>query len=106
MRRIWEPASEAVGLNGVTPHDLRASHASWLYDEGWSPVEIAARLGHSKATVTTKHYARRMVGRDLEIAKGLDQLHAGVSRDDVARGLHAADAGTGQAQKETPESAL
>ncbi len=60
-------------------------------DEGWSPVEIAARLGHSKATVATKRYARGMVGRDLEIAKGLDQLHAGVSRDDVARGLHAGD---------------
>ena len=64
MRRAWYPP----------PHDLRASHASWLYDEGWSPVEIAARLGHSKATVTTKHYARRMHGRDVEIAAGLDVM--------------------------------
>ena len=54
MRRVWGPACEATGLS-LTPHDLRASHATWLYDAGWSPVEIAARLGHSKATVTTKH---------------------------------------------------
>jgi len=72
----------------VTPHDLRASHASWLYDQGWSAVEIAARLGHSKATVTTKHYARPMVGRAVEIAAGLDALRADASSHGVARGLH------------------
>ncbi|MGH8868827.1 MAG: tyrosine-type recombinase/integrase [Actinomycetes bacterium] len=75
MRRVWNPAKERAGLPDVTPHDLRATHATWLYDMGWSPVEIAARLGHSKATVTTKHYARRVVGRDVEIAAGLDALH-------------------------------
>jgi integrase len=74
MRRVWSPACEAAGLS-LTPHDLRASHATWLYDAGWSPVEIAARLGHSKATVTTKHYARRVVGRDVEIADGLDRVY-------------------------------
>ncbi len=71
MRRIWYPACAVAGLT-ATPHDLRASHATWLYDAGWSPVEIAARLGHAKATVTTKHYARRVAGRDVEIAAGLD----------------------------------
>jgi integrase len=74
--RVWYPARTATGLEKVTPHDLRASHATWLYDMGWSPVEIAARLGHSKATVTTKHYARRVVGRDVEIAAALDAAHA------------------------------
>jgi len=64
-RRAWR-----VGL-AARPHDLRASHATWLYDAGWSPVEIAARLGHSSASVTTKHYARRVVGRDVQIATGL-----------------------------------
>lgn len=74
MRRVWAPAVLAAGLDGMTPHDLRASHASWLYDQGWSPVEIGARLGHSRATVTTKHYARPMVGRDREIAVQLDAV--------------------------------
>ena len=71
MRRIWYPACTIAHVS-ATPHDLRASHATWLYDAGWSPVEIAARLGHAKATVTTKHYARRVAGRDVEIAAGLE----------------------------------
>ncbi|MGW5363864.1 hypothetical protein [Actinopolymorpha pittospori] len=35
---------------------------------GLVPVEIAARLGRSRVTMTTRHYTRRMVGRDVEIA--------------------------------------
>ncbi len=88
LHRVWTPAVKAAGLD-ARPHDLRASHAPWLYDAGWSPVEIAARLGHSKATITTKHYARRVVGRDVEIAAGLDLVHASSasSGTDVARGV-------------------
>lgn len=73
LTRVWRPACAVVGID-ATPHDLRATHATWLYDQGWSPVEIAARLGHSRATVTTKHYARSVVGRDVEIAARLDEL--------------------------------
>lgn len=73
LTRVWRPACVIVGID-ATPHDLRATHATWLYDQGWSPVEIAARLGHSRATVTTKHYARSVVGRDVEIAARLDEL--------------------------------
>lgn len=72
MRRVWHPASATAEIK-ATPHDLRATHASRLYDQGWSPVEIAARLGHDRATVTTKHYARSITGRDVEIAERLDQ---------------------------------
>lgn len=72
MRRVWHPAAADAGL-AATPHDLRATHASWLYDQGWSPVEIATRLGHDSANVTTKHYARAISGRDVEIAQRLDE---------------------------------
>jgi integrase len=88
-RRIWHPACQAAGLTGVTPHDLRASHATWLVDGGWSVMDVAARLGHSKATVTTRHYARTVEGRDQELATGLDALHGGVSGADRARSGHA-----------------
>ncbi|MCZ3387071.1 MAG: site-specific integrase [Actinomycetia bacterium] len=73
LTRVWRPACAVVGID-ATPHDLRATHSTWLYDQGWSPVEIAARLGHSRATVTTKHYARSVVGRDVEIAARLEEL--------------------------------
>lgn len=44
MRRAWLPAVAATGLVGVTPHDLRATHASWVIDEGGSVMDAAARL--------------------------------------------------------------
>lgn len=98
MRRVWYPACSQVGIE-ATPHDLRATHATWLYDMGWSPVEIGGRLGHSSATVTTKRYARRVAGRDVEIAAGPDAMHQGSypapasSRGTrVARGLYSVPA--------------
>ncbi|MGH3356614.1 MAG: tyrosine-type recombinase/integrase [Nocardioidaceae bacterium] len=95
MRRVWYPACSAAGVS-ATPHDLRATHATWLYDAGWSPVEIAARLGHAKATVTTKHYARRVAGRDVQIASGLDQTFKGTTQTSGghAEGTRDAAAGT------------
>jgi integrase len=55
LRRAWQPAILATGLHGVTPHDLRATHASWVIDEGGSVMDAAARLGHVAGTVTTRH---------------------------------------------------
>jgi len=71
--RVWQPAMTAAGLAGVTPHDLRATHASWVIDEGGSVMDAAARLGHAAGTVTTRHYARPVRGRDAEIADRLDE---------------------------------
>lgn len=73
MRRAWLPAVAATGLVGVTPHDLRATHASWVIDEGGSVMDAAARLGHAAGTVTTRHYARPVLGRDAEFAERLNR---------------------------------
>ena len=81
MRRHWQPAVKAIGLTGLTPHDLRASHASWLVDDAWSVLDVAARLGHSQASVTTRHYARPMPGRDRDLAARLDELHQQARRE-------------------------
>ena len=76
LRRVWRPAITGAGLPGVTPHDLRATHASWVIDEGGSVMDAAARLGHAAGTVTTRHYARPVHGRDAEIADRLDESAA------------------------------
>lgn len=68
LHRVWQPAVEAANLSGVTPHDLRATHASWVVDSGGSALDAAARLGHGTASVTTKHYARVVSGRDADVA--------------------------------------
>lgn len=88
MRRTWKPAVAKAGLTGVTPHSLRASHGSWIVDTGGSVLDAAARLGHSSASVTTRHYARAVKGRDAEIAA---RFEAGVGagfETDRARSGH------------------
>jgi integrase len=57
----------------VTPHDLRATHASWVADSHGILV-AARRLGHANASVTTRHYARAMDDRDAQVAVHLDRL--------------------------------
>lgn len=76
FRRRFVQAVEAAGLGDVTPHDLRATHATWVADSHGVLV-AARRLGHSNASVTTRHYARPVDGRDAEVARHLDQLGSG-----------------------------
>lgn len=70
-RRHFDPAVTAAGLSDVTPHDLRASHGSWVADKH-GVMTAARRLGHSNGSVTTRHYARPVPGRDAEVAEAMD----------------------------------
>lgn len=76
FRRRFEQAVAAAGLGDVTPHDLRATHATWLADSH-GVLAAARRLGHSNASVTTRHYARAVDGRDAEVAQHLDWIGTG-----------------------------
>ncbi|MEV7227268.1 tyrosine-type recombinase/integrase [Polymorphospora sp. NPDC051019] len=73
FRRRFNRAVTAAGLDGVTPHDLRATHASWVADTH-GVLLAARRLGHANASVTTRHYARPVDGRDAEVARHLDKI--------------------------------
>src|SRR4051812_23393375 len=73
FRRRFRRAVAAVGLEDVTPHDLRATHASWVADSH-GVMTAARRLGHANASVTTRHYARPIDGRDAQVARHLDKL--------------------------------
>ena len=74
--RTWhfDKAVEAAGLKDVTPHDLRATHATWVADRH-GVMAAAKRLGHSNASVTTRHYARVVDGRDAEVAQTMHAEH-------------------------------
>lgn len=72
-RWTWDPAVLTAGLGGVTPHDLRATCATWVADSN-GILEAAKRLGHARTSVTTRHYARPVVGRDRDVAGRLEQL--------------------------------
>src|SRR5438552_1657729 len=66
------PAVRATGLVDVTPHDLRASHATWVAQRH-GVMAAAARLGHAHASVTTRHYARTFEGQDRTVADDFDE---------------------------------
>lgn len=40
------------GVKRIRIHDLRHSHVAYLIELGFSPVEIAERLGHESISVT------------------------------------------------------
>lgn len=71
-------ALAAAGLSDVTPHDLRATQATRVADSHGVMV-AARRLGHANASVTTRHYARAVDGRDADIARHLDHLGSGTA---------------------------
>ncbi|MFG2099328.1 tyrosine-type recombinase/integrase [Micromonospora echinaurantiaca] len=79
FRRRFLAAVRSAGLGDVTPHDLRAAHASWVADSHGVLV-AARRLGHANASVTTRHYARAVDGRDAEVAQHLDASRAKPTR--------------------------
>jgi integrase len=55
-RRRFEPACSAADLAATRPYDLRHSFASLMIQAGYSPVELAAELGHAP-TLTLNTYA-------------------------------------------------
>lgn len=57
VRSAIARACEKHKLPRYSPHDLRHLHASRLLADGWSPADVAARLGHSSPALTLSVYA-------------------------------------------------
>lgn len=72
-RRVWLPATEAVGLPGFRFHDLRHTAATLALTAGANPRELMARIGHASPTAAMR-YQHVLEGRDSAIAGALDQL--------------------------------
>jgi integrase len=72
-RRVWLPATRAVGLDGLRFHDLRHTSATLSIAAGASTRELMARMGHSSSAAALR-YQHVMAGRDAAIAAALDEL--------------------------------
>lgn len=46
-----------AGVPPIRLHDLRHTHASLLIAEGWDPITVADRLGHSNPGFTLARYS-------------------------------------------------
>ena len=60
------------GVKRIGVHDLRHSHASMLIELGFSPLEIANRLGHEKVETTLNTYAHLYPNKQTKLAERLD----------------------------------
>ena len=53
----FDKAAAAVGLTGLTPHDLRRTYASLSIQAGVGPKALQAAMGHSDIRLTMDVYA-------------------------------------------------
>lgn len=81
LRRSFDAAWRRVGLVGVTPHSLRASCSSWVAETD-DVLEAARRLGHSRASITTRHYARPRQGDRLSALPSTLESNAAADGDE------------------------
>lgn len=58
IKKGFAAACKRAGIEGVTPHVLRHTAASWMAEAGVSMDEIAQFLGHTNPSVTYRVYAR------------------------------------------------
>lgn len=63
-----------AGLPPIRVHDLRHSHASMLIEMGFTPLEIADRLGHESVKTTLDTYSHLYPDKDQQLAERLNQL--------------------------------
>lgn len=69
----------AAGIKRIRIHDLRHSHVSLLISLGFTPVDIAGRLGHESISITL-HYAHMFPTRQTEMAQ---RLNMEISRKEI-----------------------
>ncbi|OZG62464.1 MULTISPECIES: tyrosine-type recombinase/integrase [Bifidobacterium] len=58
LRKQFDKAKEVAGRPDITPHTLRASHATMLMLKGATLREVMEQLGHTSERVAIKHYQR------------------------------------------------
>jgi integrase len=74
--RIWRPATEAAGLEGLRIHDLRHTAVALWIAAGASPKEVAVRAGHTSVSFTLDRYGHLYPEADAKLRDRLDDLHA------------------------------
>jgi integrase len=82
--RAWLPAvnasmnDEEYGAASLTVqprvHDLRHSHASWLFSQGLDLLAVQRRLGHESITTTADRYGHLLLQQQVAVADALGEM--------------------------------
>ena len=74
LHHEMDRGAKAAGVKRIRIHDLRHSHVAHLIELGFSPVEIAERLGHESMAVTmTYSHLYPSMGRTMADRLGEDR---------------------------------
>jgi integrase len=80
-RRIFLPACKKAGLEGITFHDLRRTHATMLVAEGHDAKVVEHRMGHVSISTTLKFYAAPTTQGKLNAA-GAKRRYLNLNQED------------------------
>jgi integrase len=83
-RRMWAPATQAAGLDGLRMHDLRHSAVALWIAAGAGPKEIAVRAGHSSVSVVLDRYGHLLPGTEERVTDALDVMARGAAPESFA----------------------
>ena len=72
MQKVWILFKFGYRIKSKRLDFLRHSHASMLIELGFSPLEIANRLGHEKVETTLNTYAHLYPNKQTKLAERLD----------------------------------
>lgn len=72
--RYFIPVLKNLGLEHITFHDLRHTHATLLLSQKINPKIVQERLGHSTITLTLDTYSHLVPDIQKEAVKALDKL--------------------------------
>ena len=73
LMRAMKRGAERAGIKKIRIHDLRHSHISLLISLGFSPVDIAKRVGHESITITLR-YAHMFPNAQNQMMNTLNKL--------------------------------
>jgi len=80
MRWVFDPAAAAVGVEGLTPHELRHTCASLAIAAGANVKVLQTLLGHKTATLTLDRYGHLFPDDLGRIADAFDAAYTGPTR--------------------------
>ncbi len=72
------------GVRQIRTHDLRHSHVSLLINAGFSPLDIAERVGHESVSTTLDVYAHLFPNQQQLLTDRLEQLHGAFKEEQCA----------------------
>jgi len=76
----YDNVIKQAGLDGITHHTFRHTHASILIFQGCDPKTIAGRLGHTDVAFTLQTYVHLFPGKDESAAEKTDSFFQNLAK--------------------------